>query len=368
MKVLLLTSSMNSGGAERVASTLANAWVARGDEVTLMPTFSGKDNCFYALSPMVRFVWLSDLVKSQSKSLFNQMNRLYVLRQFFIDEKPDVIVSFLSNVNVAAVLASLGLKTPLVVCERIDPFVMPTSWALKLACRILYQYADMLMVQTDAVMQKYLNSGMKLPKICVIHNPIPEKILNVKKNTVSGEYNDLLAVGRLADQKQFDKLITVFATLAPRHLNWRLKIVGEGPLKDSLQQQINALGLSERIQLTGLVADISQELIKADIFVMTSSVEGFPNALLEAMGVGLPCIIFDCPCGPRELSNDGEAAILVPLNDMKEMALGLERLMRDKALRLELGLKARETVIERFSLEAILRQWDSLFEAVGVQI
>ena len=106
MRILLLTSSMSSGGAERVACTLANAWALRGDEIALMPTFSVRGECFYQLSPYVKLVYLADLVAHQSKSFLNQIMRLHALRRFISTERPDVIVSFLSNVNVAAVAAS----------------------------------------------------------------------------------------------------------------------------------------------------------------------------------------------------------------------------------------------------------------------
>src|SRR5215470_3933240 len=100
MRILLLTSSMNAGGAERVACTLANAWSSRGDQVTLIPTFSGGGECFYALSPDIRLVYLADLVSTRARTVVNRLVRLCALRRFIATEYPDVIVSFLSNVNV----------------------------------------------------------------------------------------------------------------------------------------------------------------------------------------------------------------------------------------------------------------------------
>ena len=110
---------MNSCGAERVASTLANAWVSRGGQVILMPTFSGRGECFYELSPDVRFVYLADLVSSRARTFFNQLDRLRALRRFITTERPNVIVSFLSNVNVATIVASVGLGIPVIVSASI---------------------------------------------------------------------------------------------------------------------------------------------------------------------------------------------------------------------------------------------------------
>lgn len=358
---------MAAGGAERVACTLANAWSSRGDQVTLMPTFSGRGECFYELSADVRLVYLADLVSSRVRTFVNQLARLRALRRFMTTEHPDVIVSFLSNVNVAAVLASAGLGIPVIVCERIDPFVMPTTRLLRLACRFTYPLADALMVQTHAVAAKYASSGLTLRRVHVIPNPVPGQILDIQQHAGIGNKKRLLSVGRLDEQKQFDVLIKVFASLAGRLANWSLRIVGEGPLRPVLQRQIIKLGLERRVELPGRTANIGEELTEADAFVLTSNYEGFPNALLEAMVVGLPCVTFDCPSGPREMSMDGQVALLVPLNDEQALGHALERVMSDANLRKSLGSQARASVIERFSLNKVLEQWDSLFEDVGVK-
>lgn len=358
---------MNSGGAERVASTLANAWVSRSDQVTLMPTFSGGGECFYKLSPDVHFVYLANLVSSRVRTFFNQLARLRALRRFITTERPDVIVSFLSNVNVATIVASVGLGIPVIVCERIDPFALPTSKFLRITCRLTYPLADALMVQTQAVATKYASTGWPLRRVRVIPNPVPGQMLDIQQYGGVGEKKCLLTVGRLAEQKQFGMLIKVFATLARRNTNWSLRIAGEGPLRSVLQRQIITLGLEGRVELTGRIINIGEELAGADAFVLTSAYEGFPNALLEAMAVGLPCVTFDCPSGPREISMDGQVALLVPLNDELALGVALERLMLDAVLRQTLGSGARASVIERFALDKVLRQWDLLFKEVEVK-
>ena len=291
MRLLLLTSSMNAGGAERVACTLAHAWSSRGDQVTLMPTFSRGVGCFYALSPDIRLVYLADLVSSRAQTIVNQCIRLRALRRFIATEHPDVIVSLLSNVNVAAVVASSGLGIPVIVCERTDPFVTPTPRLLRLACRFTYPLAAALMVQTHAVSIKYASSGWVLRRVRVIPNPVPVHMLDIQRHASVGEMKRLLAVGRLDEGKQFGMLIKVFASLALHYTHWSLRIVGEGPLRATLQQQIVELGLERCVQLPGRTANIGEVLAESDAFVLTSKYEGFPNALLEAMAVGLPCHI-----------------------------------------------------------------------------
>ena len=363
-KILLLVSSMGSGGAERVASALANAWVSRGDRVILMPTFSGRGECFYELSSGVRLVYLADLISRKVRTWITSIGRLHALRRFIAAEHPDVIVSFLPNVNVAAVIASAGLGIPVIVCERNDPFVEPISLFWQLARRLTYPLADVLMVQTQAVANKYASSGWGLRRVRVIPNPVLKQIVDIVHPTIDTTIKHILSVGRLEDQKQFGLLIKVFATLTEAYPNWMLRVLGEGSLRKVLRQQITDLGLDSRVELPGQTMNVSEELTKADVFALTSKYEGFPNALLEAMTVGLPCVTFNCPSGPRELSMDGKVALLVPLNDEQAFRLAMEQLMLSADLRVSLGAQARASVMSRFSLEKVLKSWDSLFEEV----
>jgi len=366
-KILLLVSAMNSGGAERVASVLVNAWASRGDQVILMPTFSGRGECFYQLSSGVRLVYLADLVSSKARTWTNKGSRLFALRRFIAAERPDVIVSFLPNVNVTAVIASFGLGVPIIVCERTDPFVMPIPLWWRFACRFAYPLADALMVQTQAVAAKYASSGLALRRVEIIPNPVSAQMMNIQHRSTGAAMKRLISIGRLEDEKQFCMLIKIFAGLAKRHTNWSLRIVGDGSLRTVLQQQISSLGLEERIELAGRKENIAEELAEADAFVMTSKYEGFPNTLLEAMAVGLPCVTFDCPSGPREMTMDGQMALLVPLNDEHALGMALERIMSDAVLRESLGKQARVSVTERFALDKILGQWDLLFKEVGIK-
>lgn len=365
---MLFTSSLNSGGAERVAVTLANAWTARGDQMTLMPTFSGGGECFYELSSKVNLVYLADLLTNKTKTLRNQINRLLVLRKFIKDEKPDVLVSFLPNVNVATVVASLGLGIPLIVCEHNEPFVFPISSALRLATKVAYPLADGLMVLTDGIAAKYAQYGWFLPKIHVVPNPFFGQLMDIVHDyNRDTETKWLIGAGTLNDRKQFGTYIRVFAKLAARYPQWNLRIVGDGPLRNELQQKIEEYGLQSRIDLPGITPSIQDELNAADIFALTSKNEGFPMVLLEAMAVGLPCVSFDCPSGPREMSMDGKVALLVPLNDEQELELALEKLMVDTNLRQSLGSQARVSVIERYSLPTILKKWDAIFDEIRVE-
>src|SRR5690606_9712963 len=137
---------------------------------------------------------------------------------------------------------------------------------------------------------------------------------------------------------------------------------GEGPDREALERQVRDAGLASRIFLPGRTSQPWEALRKADIFAMTSQVEGFPNVLLEAMALGRACVTVDCPSGPREMSQDGKYALLVPLGDHRALVAAVAQLMDDATLRDVMGRHAAASVRERYGLPQVLAQWDALFE------
>ncbi|CAM4173154.1 glycosyltransferase family 4 protein [Bordetella muralis] len=370
MKILLLVSSMHAGGAERVAATLVNAWTDRGDTVTLVPTYSSKGTCFYPVSDAVNLIWLADRVGTRSGGPLTAWRRLRALRELIREQAPDVVVSFLTNVNVAAILATKVLgksDIPLIVCERTNPVAeLSTGRVWRIARRWLYPRADMVTVQADDTVAPFARDVPGIKQLKVIPNPLPPELLDaplVDTQAVTPR-KQLLAMGRLAPAKRFDLLIDVFADLADEFSDWDLSIWGEGADRDDLQARIDAAGLQHRVQLRGRTDAPWDALSQGQAFVLSSAVEGFPNVLLESMALGLPCVTFDCPSGPREMTRDGQDAVLVPAGDRDKLREGLRRVLSDPALRQELGKRAAESVRNRYALPAVLAQWDALFDSV----
>jgi len=364
MKILFLVSSLNTGGAERVATTLASAWARRGDDVTLVSTFPRRGTCFYPLDAGVKLVWLADRLKGAGHPLRVTAAKLRVLRKMMVDEAPDVVISFLTNVNVMALLAHWGLKAPIIVCERTNPAAASNSGAvLRMLRRLVYPRADVVTVQTESSVEPFRRMVPGIRRLEVVSNPLPPELLERPlRPTASVGRKRLMAMGRLVPAKQFDLLIEAFSLLAPRHPDWDLVIWGDGPMRDALTRQVANLGLDKRISLPGRSDAPWDELSKADAFALTSAVEGFPNVLLEAMALGLPCIAFDCPSGPAEMTRQGEDALLIPLGDTASLCNGLERLMREPALRAELARRGAESVRKRYALPQVLERWDDIMK------
>lgn len=358
---------MSSGGAERVAATLCSALVARGDYVALIPTFSGGGVPFYPLHERVELIYLAERAGPVQGGNKRYWKRIGSLRQIIADKQPDVVVSFLPNVNIAAIVATAFSKIPCIVCERSDPRMQAVSWVWRLACKLLYRTADRLTVQTRAVAESIGQVYGGLKDVAVVPNPLPQGVLAWQARQVSRERRTLLSLGRLSEEKRVNRIIDAFSQLAPGFPDWDLHVYGDGPLKHELAAQIATLGLQERVRLMGRTDEPWRVMASSDAFVMASRYEGFPNALLEAMGIGLPCVTTDCPSGPREISRDGVDALLVPNDDDAGLRDALAQLMGNETLRKDLGQRARASVVARYSLDAVLRTWDEIFASVGVR-
>ncbi len=215
------------------------------------------------------------------------------------------------------------------------------------------------MVQTEAVAGKYRTLIRPIPKLAVIGNPIPEFFgtMPVWSPSDSGA-KCLLAVGRLSKEKGFGGLIKIFSKLAFKYQDWILRIVGEGPDRGVLESMISQLGLVGRVELPGRSTHIEHEFFMAEAFVLTSEFEGFPNVLLEAMAIGLPCVTVDCPSGPREISDQGRAALLVGAGNWTALYDALDILMGSQDLRLQLSRLGSKFVHQKFALPTILQKWE----------
>ncbi|MPW17420.1 glycosyltransferase [Paraburkholderia sp. CNPSo 3157] len=366
MKVLMLVNSMGNGGAERVAATLVNSWARRGDAVTLVATFTGHGACAYPVSDRVRFVYLADLIVRSGRGPVAYLERFRALRRVIRSSAPDVIVSLLPNVNIAAIVSSRGLGIPIIACEHNNPVAEGRSSLWRLLCGAVYPLADVVTMLTESAVAPFA-AMVKAKRFAVVPNPLPDDLpFPSEPRTCVSTRKRLMSVGRLCHQKQFDLLIAVFSRLADEFPDWDLWIWGEGPDRQKLEAQIADLRLRDRILLPGTTQTLWFEMMHAHAFALSSRHEGLPMALMEGMALGLPAVAFDCPSGPRELMRDGQDGLLVPMGDVEAFTRAVRHMLSDEVLRIEMGRRAERSIRERYSLETILAQWDELFAQVGV--
>jgi glycosyltransferase involved in cell wall biosynthesis len=274
--------------------------------------------------------------------------------------RPDTVISFTDRMNVVTLAACRSLGVDTVVSERIDPSQQPLGWYWSKLRRWDYPLARALVVQTQTVRSQLLPLMRGRP-IYVIPNAVDapaSQVVCEPRQTTDGSLQ-LAAMGRLAYQKGFDLLIDAFARAARDQPRWSLVILGEGPERRRLEEEIHSRGLEGRVRLLGWVSDPSAVLRNCDAFVLSSRFEGFPNALLEAMALGLPAISVDCPSGPADIIRNEVDGLLVPFGDLPALAAAIRRLLSDEPLRHRLGAEAVH-VVERFSSERYFARWDAV--------
>jgi glycosyltransferase involved in cell wall biosynthesis len=357
LRIVFVIPNLCAGGAERVATLLANEWSANGHEVTLVTFDPAGTEPFFALDPGVALHGLSaSATHGLSARLSTNLARLSRLRNALRTLHPDVLVAFMTEANVIALWASRGLGLPAVISERNQPDRPGLGRAHKLARRLTYRLADALVVQTDAI-ASWAKSRFRIP-VHVLPNPV--RLLEAATRHEAGDVLLITSLGRLAPQKGFDILIESFATIAGKHPDWRLVIYGEGPERPLLERLRAESGCADRILLPGLTRNVGEALGKADLFVLPSRFEGYPNALLEALAQGLPVLATACPGGTVEILANGVHGMLVPPDDVLAMTKALDALLSAQDVRGAYAWKARRAV-KGLDVAIVAKRWLDLF-------
>jgi GalNAc-alpha-(1->4)-GalNAc-alpha-(1->3)-diNAcBac-PP-undecaprenol alpha-1,4-N-acetyl-D-galactosaminyltransferase len=362
MRLTLVISSLRRGGAERTASVLANAWAAQGHHVTLL-TLTVDDKPAYPLCPAVHLRQLrvrGGTARNALHGIQRQLRTVKVLRAAIRESQPEIVVSFMDIPNVLTLLAARGSNARVIITEHIHPEHYHFGRPWEVLRRLVYHRADALVCVSKPLMHWF--APRTKVKTCVIANPLDLPPLSPAARTPNAA-RVIVGMGRLTQQKGFDLLIEAFFRVASRHPEWSLKILGDGELLNALRSQADRLGISSWVELAGAVADPFPVLRAADLFVFSSRYEGFGNALCEAMACGLPAISFDCPSGPSEIIRHGVDGLLVPPENVAELAAAMDRLISNPEERARLAAKALE-VTDRFGLSRILPLWDQLFQDV----
>lgn len=365
MRLTFVSTSLELGGAQRTVSVLANSWARLGREVTVI-IFDQDDTPAYRLDPQVKLRNLrvtNGRAANILQAISRNWKRLWRLRREIRNSRPDVVISFMDYTNVMTLLSTRGLHLPVIVSEQAHPDHDPMGRLWETLRRLMYPHASMLVCPTTrmtALLEKRFKvRGRAIPNLVEVPSSA------ATGNAVSQSKPNYVAVGmgRLVPQKGFDLLLDAFSQIAKKHPEWSLVIIGKGPLREQLETQVKLLGLDGRVTFLGEITDPFSVLRAGDLFVFPSRFEGFGNALVEAMGCGLPAISFDCVAGPSDIIRDGVDGILVAPEDVHALAAAMERLMGDARERERLARRALE-VSTRFSLEKILGLWDELFDEI----
>jgi glycosyltransferase involved in cell wall biosynthesis len=355
----LIIPTIIYGGAERVMVNMANWWASRGRPITLI-TYDANDPA-YPLHRHIKRLSLDTVAARAGMSLTSEENRIACIRLALQAAGHKNIISFLSRMNIRTLLAARGLRKRVMVSERVYPPAVYLGAEDEARRRECYPEAAWVVVQTRYAQTHWADKFLPPDKIKVIANPV--SIVNTDE-AGPAQFSFppcpyILAAGRLDRQKGFDLLISAFAKIGAGYPGVKLIIAGEGPEREILERQIADQRLSGTVQLPGAAAQIHQLMSGALCFALSSRFEGMPNALMEAMAWGLPCIAFDCPTGPAELIRSQQNGLLAAREDVGALAQGLGRLLDDEQLRCGLGRQAKQDM-QAFAPEKIMPLWEEL--------
>lgn len=354
MRIVCYVSSLSGGGAERVMSVLANGLSDRGHDVILVTEYSTPNE--YALLPGVKRRLLSNAGKPlETRGVLNVIKRTLRLRKLCHASGADILVSFIWRTNAKAILATRFLKTKNLVSVRNDPRVAYGGKVGAALAKFLYSMADGCVFQTKEA-RAWFPANIQ-EKSRIILNPISDAFYDILP--VPMQEKRIVTCGRLAKQKRFDLLIDAFHKVCDEFPEYKLEIYGVGALQETLQAQIDKLGRQDRICLMGRSHDVPNTIKTASLFVLSSDYEGLPNALMEAMVLGLPVISTDCSGGgARALIDDGVDGLIVPCGDVDALAAAVRKSLSDLDAAKQRGEKAAEKA-KSFSTENIVAQWEA---------
>lgn len=369
-KILFHINSLGKGGAERVVSVLSRYFAEDGYQVVIVTLWRAGEE--YELSKAVRRIDLGELAAGRlgGRRLL-ALRRFTDLRSVIRREQPGIVISFCVKANFRSAFAMLGMRTPLLVSVRNDPktdyapHAGATKWMEKKACGCVFQ--------TEEARQFFSPAFQK--KSRVIWNPIDEKyLLAGQKSQMQRTENDkeqdtrlnrIVTVGRISRQKNHMLLLRAFCRIRDQFPHMVLQIYGEegeSGIRKELEDYIIANGLEGQVLFMGQSSSLERELQDAALFVLPSDYEGMPNALMEAMVLGLPVIATDCPCGgPSALIEDGVSGLLVPVGDEDRLAETMARLLGERELARSMAENAAK-VAEKVSPLRIYKEWKEYVE------
>lgn len=343
MKILFVIASLTSGGAERVLSTLANYFVKKEYEVTIV-TLSDLE-IFYAIDDDINILSYSKINVGKLKHLSGQ---LFHIRDSIKKNNPDIIISFMDSTNVFTLISSVGMKIPVLISER-NYYNKLKKRFWRVLRRVTYPLSSGLVVLSQYDYDKY--DFVKSKKI--IFNPLNiEKILDVK---IEKKEKLLISVGSLTKQKGFDMLIKALSTVKLN--DWKFLIIGEGPERKYLTSLLQKYNLEENVYLIGRKKNIFDYYKKASIFVLSSYYEGFPNVLAEAMAHGCACVAFDCLTGPSEIIEHNVNGYLVEANNIDILSQQIAKLIINSEVR-NIFFNESLKIKEKLELSTVASVWE----------
>jgi len=354
--VLFVIHQIRYGGADKMFSYIANQLNKRDYNVYVYTYESA--NSYYKLDGGIGYIPETNISTKRILRRFVQINQV---RKVINRVKPDVVISFLQTPNVISTLATMFTKMPVIICERGDPY--KSSKIIGKLFQLTYYFAQGSVFQTKGA-RDYFKGKIK-NKSVVIPNPVMQKIKyepKIKHN------NEIAFVARFEiKQKRQDIMLQAFAKVVKEYPDFKLVFYGDGKDLKVVRKMVLELGVGDKVIFAGVVDDICNSIKSSKMFVLTSDYEGIPNALIEAMSVGLPVISTDCsPGGARMLIEDKVNGVIVPKGDIDAVAEAIKNYIKHPDVAEKYAREAVKIAC-KYSPEKIINLWgDYINKIVGV--
>lgn len=370
MKLLFMIPRLSYSGAPKMMAWVSNKMCELGYEVQFVSIYDSKNQ--QLLNKKIKYIQLNNKQSTNwvYRNTIGMIKSIISYRKIVKEYRPDVIISFLDSVSYAYIfLNHIFWKDKILVSERVDPFSRK-GWRAKL-CFYIMGLGDHIVFQTEEARNFFGHKfDMKSSVICnpvILNNSIDEIIKSRKAEKEPSK--DIALVGRISiEQKRQDIAIKAMKEVINEYPDYKLNIFGSGPDEEKVRQMIAEFNLNESVILKGQKDNIPKLISNYTCFILTSDFEGIPNALIEAMSIGLPCISTDCsPGGAKMLIDNGINGFLVEKGNYKELSEKIKRVIENKEESRKIGLNAIK-ISSKFSEEKIAKLWEFAIESTKKNI
>lgn len=345
-----------AGGTERVSTMIANVLMQeRKYRILFLSLTEQSETLFFPLDPNIQHFMLG---KKWINAGSGYIKIIPKLRRFLKQQDIDIIIDIDIVLDILSIPAAKGLKTKIISWEHFNYHYEMESWYRRYILKYSVKRTDYIITLTEGDRKLYQKKLNRQQNISAVYNPI----MNVSKDALSVPKEKwLLTVGRLIKRKGMDYLAKTAPLVLKQHKDWKWIVVGEGEERAFLERMIEREHLQEQMILTGQTEDVNFYLERAQIYVMTSRIEGLPMCLLEAKSFCMPSVSFDIPTGPNEIIEDGKNGYLIPAFDCNNMAEKINTLIEQEALRKQFSEHAWSN-LSKFQMESIETHWKAILD------
>lgn len=352
-EIIIVTIALGNDGAERVLTELANEWTAQGHKVSVVQTGANNYGCSYKLSNDIELINICVTSKLKPLRYLKQIRSLYMILK---ERKEAVAISFIVSSIFILAMCKPFVKNRIIVSERNNPKECPSGWLQQKLRDLSFCLADVCVFQTDEAMSYFPRKAQKHG--VVIPNPINPNLLTMHQ----GERRKaIVAACRLHPQKNLRMLFEAFAMLNKEHPDYVLELYGQGAEEELLRQYAIELGVGDKILFMGFTDSIHKKMVDCTMYVSSSNYEGISNSMLEAMGMGVPAVVTDCPVGgARMMIQNGINGILVPVGDSSAFYKAMKKVVEDKEWASKISKEAAN-ICNEYPIDKISQRWIEVF-------